>query len=77
MTAPGPNPTPPFHCADPDKNCNNQKSPNLEQFITSTRTNHNQSFNVLACFVLEFLGFIFYIHEKMHEKQHFRKNAQR
>ena len=77
MTAPGPDPTPPLHCADPDKNCNNQKSPNFEQFTTSTRTNHNQSFNAPACFALEFLGFIFYIHQKMHEKQHFRKNAQR
>ena len=39
-----------------------EKTPNLKEVIISTRITHNQSFNVLGCFVLELLGFVFYVY---------------
>ena len=39
-----------------------EKTPNLKKVIISTRTTHNQSFSVLGCFILELLGFVFYVY---------------
>ena len=39
-----------------------EKTPNFKEVIISTRTTHNQSFNVLGCFILELLGFNFYVY---------------
>ena len=39
-----------------------EKTPNFAKVILFIGTCHNQSFNVLGCFVPELLGFIFYIY---------------
>ena len=38
------------------------KTPNFKEVNISTSTTHSQSFKVLGCFVLELLGFIFYVY---------------
>ena len=64
MTASGPNFIFLCYFADFDKNGTNNWKNNLnfEKVITSTRATHNQSFNVLGCFVLELLGFMFFMY---------------
>ena len=39
-----------------------EKSPNFQQILLNTRTNFRQNFNDVASFVLELLGFIFYVY---------------
>ena len=39
-----------------------EKSPNFQQILLNTRRSFSQNFNDVASFVLELLGFIFYVY---------------